>query len=289
MSSGNSYKLLLEAQLDPSKVEAQIKALSNKSVFYIKTQFNPQDMKKFEGELSKIASTVGNKVGKISLLGDDSGKLNKAIVEYTDKLGNAVKQTIAINDKVKITQTYTENLAKDEQKIVKLKEQQARLSAKQADEMGRAALNAEKFLAKSQSMDLNNPKIAGAVSTAQQLKVAASAGDLDSVRKLNSLLEVQKASLTSVKTGWQSLTESMKSNFRTMVESAISFGVIYGALNQIRQGIQFVKDLNKEMTNIQVLQVEGASSDAEIAQLALQYNDLATAMGATTIEVAKGI
>src|SRR5690349_7591247 len=99
----NNYKLLLEAQLDPKKVEAQIKALSDKSVMLIKTQFNQSDFKKFEGELAKIAGEFGNKIGKISLFGDKSGGINKAMVEYTDALGNAVKENILINKEVKST------------------------------------------------------------------------------------------------------------------------------------------------------------------------------------------
>jgi len=37
--AGNNYRLMLEAQLDPAKIQAQINALSNKSVLNIKMNF----------------------------------------------------------------------------------------------------------------------------------------------------------------------------------------------------------------------------------------------------------
>lgn len=287
MAGTNNYKLILEAQLDPKTVEAQIKALSGKNVLMIKAQFNQSDMKKFEAELEKIKEKASS-VGKITLLGNKTGGINKAIVEYRDQIGNVVKETLKINNAVKITQSYTENLAKDELGIVKLKEQQAKLSAKQADEMGRAALNAEKFLAKSASMDSKNPQVMSAIGTAQQIKIAVSEGDIAKVRTLNEQFQIQKAALSAGKTALDSWTSGIKNAIKQTIEYSISIGLVYGALNQIRQGLQFVKDLNKEMTNIQVLQVTGAQTPEEIGNLALQYNDLAKEMGATTIEVAQG-
>jgi len=287
MANTNNYKLLLQAQLDPKNIGPQIRALSEKSVLLLRTEFDRSGMAKFEQALDEIKSKASS-VGKISIFGDASGGINRAVIEYRDQLGNVVKEFVAIDDKIAITQVYTENLARDEAAITRIKEQQVKLFARQADEIGRAALNAEKFLAKSETMDLRNPRISAAVDTAKQLKIAVDQGDIDTVRNLNSQLEVQKASLTSVKTGWQSLTESMKMNFRMMVESALSFGIIYGALNQLKQGLQYIVDLNKELVNIQVLQVEGAQTPEQIANLALQYNGLAKELGATTIEVTKG-
>jgi len=56
-------------------------------------------------------------------------------------------------------------------------------------------------------------------------------------------------------------------------------------LKQIKDGIQYIRDLNKELTNIQI--VTGMSGK-EIARLATNFNDLAIEMGATTVEVAAG-
>jgi len=75
---------------------------------------------------------------------------------------------------------------------------------------------------------------------------------------------------------------------QTTIRYATSVGLVTAALSQLKDGIQYIKDLNKELTNIQVLQIEGAETDEEIANLSMQYNDLAKSLGSTTIEVTKG-
>ena len=62
--AGNNYKLLLEAQLDPSKIQAQINALSNKNIFNIKMNFAENDMAKFEAEL-EIDEITGEEIGPL--------------------------------------------------------------------------------------------------------------------------------------------------------------------------------------------------------------------------------
>ena len=266
MAGTNNYKLLLQAEIDAKSLQASIEAKTKNSILLIKAQLDPASAKGFESELEKIKSKAKS-IGKISFFQDEKGNTNKAIVDYTDKTNNAVKATILLGKEIQVTETITKNFAKD------------------AKEMERAFQNAEKFLAKAQSMDKTNPKVSGAVSTAQDLKSAVVAGNADEVNRLNKQLEVQKSSLSTVKTGWQSLTESMKSNFRTMAESVISFGLIYGALNQIKEAVEYVKDLNKELVNIQLVTGDSAENTAK---LAVSYNNLAKEMGATTLEVARG-
>jgi len=66
----------------------------------------------------------------------------------------------------------------------------------------------------------------------------------------------------------------------------IATEAIYGSLKKIGEGIQYIRDLNKEMVNIQIV---NNMSSAQIADLAMQYNGLAKELGTTTLEVAKGI
>ena len=55
-----------------------------------------------------------------------------------------------------------------------------------------------------------------------------------------------------------------------------------GAIKEIGSGIQYIQDLNKELINIEMI----TNTDAtQVAELASQYNDLASALGATTLEV----
>ena len=81
--------------------------------------------------------------------------------------------------------------------------------------------------------------------------------------------------------------------FTSMLEVAIkkvaiwflATQAIYGSLRKIEEGIQYIKDLNKELTNVQI--VTGMTAD-EVDRLAVEYNKLAKEMGATTIQVAQG-
>lgn len=89
------------------------------------------------------------------------------------------------------------------------------------------------------------------------------------------------------------LTSASTDNFSTALGKAIgkiamwavATTAIYGSLRQLEQGVQYVKDLNKELTNTQIVT---GYSDNQIKSLASDYNNLATELGATTLEVAKG-
>jgi TP901 family phage tail tape measure protein len=100
---------------------------------------------------------------------------------------------------------------------------------------------------------------------------------------------------TSVTKVGSSLKNTSKDGyaFSTMLEVAIkkvaiwllATQAIYGSLRKIEEGTQFIKDLNKELTNVQI--VTGMTAE-EVDRLAIQYNKLAKEMGATTIQVAEG-
>lgn len=62
-------------------------------------------------------------------------------------------------------------------------------------------------------------------------------------------------------------------------------GLIYGALRQIGEGVQYIKDLNEVMTDTQIVTGETA---LQMGNLARQYNEMATALGSTTLKVASG-
>lgn len=281
--AGNNYRLMLEAQLDPAKVQAQINALSNKSVLNIKMNFAQNDMTKFEAELEKIKAKASS-IGKVTLFGDEKGGIARATIEYKDALGNVVQEYVQINDKVAITQKYTENLAKDEKEINNLLQKRLALNAKQADEMEKAAHQADLFLAKSQNL-AKTPSVQATIGKAQEIKIAVSEGDINKVRTLNKEFAVLKASLQTGRTGLDSWSEGMRNAIKQTIEYATSIGLVYGALSQLKQGIQYLSDLDKEMTNIQIVT---GSTDEEMANLSMRYNDLAKNLGATTIEVAKG-
>ena len=282
----NNYRLFLEAKLDSAKIQQQITALSSKSIMNIKVQFDVNDMKKLEDAIQGVKDKQGT-LQKITTLGNDSGGINRAVLQYKDTLGNVVQQYVKINDQVKITQRYTEDLAKDEKEVNAVLEKRAVLTAKQVTEMERAAHNADKFLARSQNM-AGSPQLTKAQDTAGLIKQAVSQGDIARVRELNKEFDLQKAALSGVRAGTDAWGQAMQRAMRQTVAYVASLASIQAVISQFREGIKYVADLNTEMTKIQLLQQEGAQTDEQIANLALQYNSLAQSVGATTLEVAKG-
>lgn len=81
------------------------------------------------------------------------------------------------------------------------------------------------------------------------------------------------------------LANTLTNNAKKVAEWAISTALIYGTLNEIRQAMQYIVDLNKQMTGIQM--VTGMSGE-DANKLAGDYNVLAKELGATTLEIAKG-
>lgn len=113
-------------------------------------------------------------------------------------------------------------------------------------------------------------------------KVKSGAGNLDvldnSFNNLNSSVKVVN------KTGNDFLTLAENAVKKVLIWAGATT-LLYGSLQQIEKAVQYVRDLDKEMTNIQL--VTGQSSK-EIGELATQYNKLATNLSVSTLTVAKG-
>lgn len=80
-------------------------------------------------------------------------------------------------------------------------------------------------------------------------------------------------------------TKSMIDAAKTALQYSLGLGLIYKAMAQVGDAVQYIKDLDKEMRNIQI--VADYTSD-EIQGLAGDFNDLAKEMGVTTLAVAQG-
>jgi hypothetical protein len=266
--SSSNYKILLEAQIDPSKVTAQIKAISTKNTILLNAKFDQGDLRNLNAQLDTLKK-AGAELLKVTTFNNSSGGINKAAVEYLDTNKNIVKTTLQINQSVVATHKTTQNLAKD------------------AKEYATALQNADKFLESSKNK-MTSPQLSTAMDTAKNLKKAVDDGDIEGVRRLTKELDLNKAALSTGHQAMRSWTDGMKMAMRMTIEYAASVGLVYGALNQIKEGIQYISELNKEMTNIQVLQVEGAKTNEEIGDLALKYNNLAKELGVVTTEVAAG-
>ena len=202
--------------------------------------------------------------------GTDTGGIwgiRDATIEYVNTLGQAEKRWLGINSEVNKVSVRTIDFGK---------------------ELDRALLSAQKFLEKSKTM-ADTPQVLAAKGTANAIISAVKQDDINKVRELTREFQINKAALEASRTTVRSWAEGLKHAMIQTVEYTLSIGLLHSALAQLRQGIQYVTDLNKEMVATQVIQAEGAQTPEEIAALGNEYNGLAKELGATTIEVAKGM
>ena len=66
---------------------------------------------------------------------------------------------------------------------------------------------------------------------------------------------------------------------------SVGMAAVMGTLNDIKQGIQYIEDLNKVMTETEI--ITGQTTE-QTNQLAQAYNALATQLGVTTLDLANG-
>ena len=91
--------------------------------------------------------------------------------------------------------------------------------------------------------------------------------------------------IASVNKQGQSLSSMFSLALKKILMWGLGTSAIYGTIRQIKEAIAYVKELNVEMTNVQIV---SGMTDQEIKSLASSYNDLAKQLGVTTVEVAKG-
>lgn len=108
------------------------------------------------------------------------------------------------------------------------------------------------------------------------------------IRKLNKTLDDNISATKRAATGVRGWVDSINNAIKQTISYAITTGTLVAAQNILNRGMEYTIELNKEMLKIQVLQAQGAQTDAEIKSLATAYNGLARELGATTLEIAKG-
>lgn len=305
----NRYKLLLNVELNSQQLNQLQTHIGNiqKQVSSINATNPLEPMATTAVDVEKRVQQIRENIDRFAKVNmtsfiDDEGveKLSHATITYTDGLGRSVTETMQLKEETiqvgnefqKITgwQTtsirYGDNIAKKEKEI------NAEV-IKRGKEYEKLTLQADKFLEKSKALNQANPVVYKGISLAQQLKESVAAdkatGQLSqrTLELSRNLATVNERVRTSGK-NLQSWSTEIGIAIKRTMEWATGIGLIYGALNQLKQGTQYVKDLNKEMVNIQVLQAEGAKTNEEINRLSESYNQLAREMSVTTLEVAKG-
>jgi hypothetical protein len=218
---------------------------------------------------------LNGEISKYNINTNETGEVTSATVTYTNALNQSISERYTLGRRqaggdlelLRVGEKLNDNIL-------------ARTRAMESN-----AQAARQFLVKTQNMNQNNPNVSQGRTLANQI---ISETDFNRSQELTNRLNQVRQGAMGASTGMRAFGTELASSMRRVLEYSLSLGLIYGALNQLKQGIQYIKDLNKEMTNIQVLGVQGATTNEEITKLSGSFNDLAKSMGATTIEVARG-
>ena len=107
----------------------------------------------------------------------------------------------------------------------------------------------------------------------------------DNLKKMTNATENASAAVKAGGKNLQSWGTEIGVAIKRSIEWAGAMTLLYGTLRQVQAGVQYIKDLNKELVNIQL--VTGASTD-DVSKMAAGFNNLARELGSTTREVANG-
>jgi len=225
------------------------------------------------------------------------------ITTYTDKLGVSVTKTQKLVDGMRNNTKYTPKggLGESTTSTIDIKAQTRMVEQeynKRLQIMENANKKAQEWSSRAQNMSKKEQEAIQAQSAKVQdlttryearLRVGGSGkiiyGQFEKENeKLNQLINTTKKGAIGI----QSWADNIKRAFVQSISYATSLGVLRMAQQALNQAIRYAIELNKEMVNIQILQVEGAQTPQEINSLAQSFNNLAKEMGATTIEIAQG-
>ena len=237
-----------------------------------------------------------------SISGETYTALTSMTTKYTDKLGQTRVQTDYLTNGIKnlgsaFSKVRDETVKVDIGKQIgqfethyKKQEQAFDAMAKKGAEWSTRAekMGANEKKAIQDSVALLNQKIElykQLVSTGQ---IAEADRMANAVRAQNVVVEENIAKSKRAAGAVRNWADNIKNAIIQTVSYTFSLGTLRAAQQLLNEAIDFAIELNKEMTKIQLLQVEGAQTDEEINSLAQSYNGLAKELGATTLEVAKG-
>ena len=237
-----------------------------------------------------------------SISGETYTALTSMTTKFTDKLGQTRTQTDYLTNGIKnlgsaFSKVRDETVKVDIGKQIGQFEAYYKKQEQAFDAMGKKgaewSTRAEKMGANEKkaiqdSVALLNQKIGlykQLVSTGQ---IAEADKMANAIRAQNVVVEENIAKSKRAAGAVRNWADNIKNAIIQTVSYTFSLGTLRVAQQLLNQAIEFAIELNKEMTKIQLLQVEGAQTDEEINSLAQSYNELAKELGATTLEVAKG-
>ena len=213
-----------------------------------------------------------------------------ALVTYREITGELVKQKYLIDENGKLileTQKISGNQkAIDTQLTKEMSSQntQREKAVKQAKDL----LTVSDKYVQTEDVLLSEERARQVISLNASIKPGMAASEItkitSQIQSLTDKNNLAKKSFDTTGTSAKTFGDKLKSAFERVGVYSIAMSTLYAAMNQLKQGLQYFVDLQKEMTNIQLI---NGATDEQIKTLASDYNNLAKELGSTTIEVAK--
>lgn len=313
---GKKYPLKLMLSVDDKAVNQITEKInkvasggtSGKSTVKIINLSNEMNaLEQIQRKMAEIKSQVGNSAASYSIstsVNPDTGEQNltRATISYTDamkkKMQVGYEWVNLAKEGEKADMVWAETTNKFTQNIKAEEEAVKKATLAQEKFVEKSIQSAKEFQARFQGATGAEAEkgrgIAGQIIQTGQARQAAVVSGADvavlaeydaKLKTMNADLAVSKSALTGVSSTVRSWSAELGQAIKNTITYTMTTGALYMALSQLKEGIQFIKDLNKEMVNIQMVT---GNTDEEINSLAIEYNSLAKEMGTTTIEIAKG-
>jgi chromosome segregation ATPase len=314
--AGANYVAHVEARIvaEKAKLQAQINTQTSGGIYLAVTPRIATNQDALIRQAQQLAMRLGAELSKVKVTWkmDEQGiqQITGAVAQFKNAatgLTSYEQFKVPTAPGVKFganatTGSYNVDYLASLKKIQALDEQIAGIETRRVDLNEKLLVSAQGFLAKTEG--------ATGAKTAEARQIAQQITDLGQARAalvqqfgaqspqvkqldtdmgaLSNKFKIAQEGIKGTATAVRSWSDSMVASIKQTVVYSLSVGALYSAISQLKEGIAYIAELNKQMTSIQVLQVQGASTNSEIAKLAGSFNLLAKEMGVTTSEVAKG-
>jgi len=236
-------------------------------------------LKKTSGFTAPSLSAVQSKAGEITSLTSRMGSMTLKEQEASLLRLNTLQKEL--NGLLGITHKEQRDINAEIKKDVNTREK----AVQNAKEFLEASKKYERTQKLSETENIAN-KIISLESSTKGMSPDRVRHTTEEIKRLNGSLNENQKGFKVAGHDALSFTEKLKAGITHLIAYRIGSQALYASVQELKNAITYIKDLDKEMTNIQV--VTGGTRE-EMAQLAQGYNDLGREMSASTIDIAKGV
>lgn len=303
--SDNIKPIKIKIDIDDKQFQTFLGQLSNvttevektqrkyQKIFEKPTQINKNllgvDPSELEIISKEIKASVEN-ISKLTINTNKNGKIKTALVEYKNEMGQIVQQTLqwtehldkANNTVKRVFQTTNFKMVDDIEKAEnKVKSLEDSVLSFQKRMLGINTFKGE--------LDIFASKYKGKYDTNifNSLKT-----EIEGLQNLP--LDKQASKINDLKIQWGNLKQTVMQsgslitrtieNMGKFLRFYLAGGILVGFVRDARQGIEFIKELDKDLTQVSIIQ--GLTRDQTL-ELAQSYGVLAKEMGKTVTEISQ--